>query len=93
MMPIDRRSTMLSVWAMCEARALVKADLKRRNCKPSHYAQREISLMAQQYLQAGHWAEMRELALAKIMSSPRLRAEYEAEGLKYEAVMARRKAS
>jgi hypothetical protein len=93
MSPIDRRSTMLRVWVMQMARAEIKAQLKRRNCQPCHYAQREISLMAEQWLQAGHWRELREQALAQIMSSPRLKAEWDREGLKYEAAMARRKAA
>jgi hypothetical protein len=75
---------------MRDAQQIVKDDLKRRNCKPSHYAQREITLMAQQYLR-GHWRELEAQALAKIMSSPKLRAEYEKEGQRYEAQMAKRK--
>jgi hypothetical protein len=51
----------------------------------------EINLMAEQYLQAGHWRELEALALAKIMSSPTLRPEYERAGAKYEAAMARRR--
>jgi len=44
---------MLSAWAMADARQIIRADLKRRNCKPSHYAQAEISRMALQYLNEG----------------------------------------
>jgi hypothetical protein len=81
---------MISVFAMRDGRQIVRDDLKRRNMKPSHYAQREISQMAQQYLQqAGNWSRLRDQALERIMASPKLRAEYEAEGLKYEAAMAK----
>jgi hypothetical protein len=90
MMPVDRRTTLLSVFAMRDARQIVKANLKKRNAKPSHYAQAEISRMALQYCNAGHWQELREQALAQIMGDARLRAEYDREGLKYEAQMAKR---
>jgi hypothetical protein len=90
MMPQDGRREMLIIYAMSEARAVVKARLRRENCKPSHYAQAEISRMALQYLQAGHWQELREQALAKIMDDAKLRAEYERAGAKYEAQMAKR---
>jgi hypothetical protein len=73
------------------ARQIGKDDLKRRNCRPSHYAQAEISRMAQQYLEAGNWQRLMAEALANIMASPRARLEYEAAGLKYEKAMARRK--
>jgi hypothetical protein len=65
MMPIDRRMMMLSVGAIADARQIIKNDLKRRNCKPSHYAQAEISKMALQYLQAGHWPVLRQQAFDK----------------------------
>jgi hypothetical protein len=74
---------------MCDARQIVKDQLKRRNVKPSRYAQREISLMAQHYLQAGNWPRLRDQALAKILGSPKLRREWDREGLKYEAQMAK----
>ena len=89
-MPQDRRITILSVWAMMDARQIVKDNLKRRNCKPSHYAQREITQMALNYLNAGRWPELKALALAKIMSSPKLKAEWDREGLRYEAAMSKR---
>jgi hypothetical protein len=76
---------------MRDARQIIRDQLKRRNCKPSHYAQREISQMAQQYLvEEGNRKRLEAEALAKIMASPKLRADYEAEGRKYEAKMARR---
>jgi hypothetical protein len=81
---------MLSVFAMRDARQIVRDDLKRRNCKPSHYAQAEISRMALNYLNEGRWAEFKALALAKIMSSPKLKAEWDREGLRYETAMAKR---
>jgi hypothetical protein len=81
---------MLRVWAMREARQIVRDDLKRRNCKPSHYAQAEISKMALQYLQAGHWPSLREQALKKIMATPALKAEWDREGQRYQALMSRR---
>ena len=90
MMPIDRRQDLLRVWAMMDARQIVKNDLKRRNCKPSHYAMAEISKMALNYLNEGRWAEFKAQALEKIMSSPRLKAEWDREGLRYEAAMAKR---
>jgi hypothetical protein len=76
MMPKDGRRDMLRVYAMSEARQAVKAQLKAANEKPSHYAQAEISRMAEQWLQAGHWQECHALALDKIMASPRLLAEW-----------------
>jgi hypothetical protein len=91
MTPVDGRIELLRVHAMCEARQIVKAQLKREGAKPSHYAQRELSLMAQQYLHAGHWPVMRDLALARIMATPVLRAQYEAAGERYEALMAKRR--
>jgi hypothetical protein len=91
MMPRDQRKTMISVFVASAARQIVRDDLRRRNCKPSHYAQAEIYLMARQYLQAGHWAELEAQALAKIMGDAKLRLEYEKAGLRYEAQMARRK--
>jgi hypothetical protein len=75
---------------MMDARQIIRDDLKRRNCRPSHYAQAEISKMALQYLNEGRWAEFKAQALAKIMSSPTLKAEWDREGLRYEAAMAKR---
>jgi hypothetical protein len=72
------------------ARQIVKDNLKRRNCKVTDYASREISKMAEQYLNEGHWAEPEAQALEKIMGCPKLRAEYEAYGRKLEAQMAKR---
>jgi hypothetical protein len=89
MMPIDRRPEMLIIAAMSEARQVVKARLRRENCKPSHIAQRELSQMALRHCQ-GRWAEFKVLALARIMRTPRLRAEWVAAGLRYEAAMAKR---
>jgi hypothetical protein len=66
-----------------------KADSEE--LQASHYAQREISVMALQYVRAGHCRELEAQALAKIMSSPSLRLEFERAGAKYEAAMARRK--
>jgi hypothetical protein len=87
----DKRRMMLRVWAQCAARQIVKDDLKRRNMKPSRYAMREISIMAEQYLAAGNWERLEAEAFGRIMACPKLRAQYEAEGLKYEKAMARRK--
>ena len=56
---------MLRVWAMMDARQIIRDDLKRRNCRPSHYAQAEISKVALQYLNEGRWAEFKAQALAK----------------------------
>jgi hypothetical protein len=78
---------MLILAAMSEARQVVKARL--RGEKPSHYAGLEISRMALQHCQ-GHWPEFRALALERIMRTPRLRAEWVREGLRYEAAMAKR---
>jgi hypothetical protein len=87
----DGRRFMLRVMAMQLARQAVKDDLKRRNCRPSYYASAEISKLAEQYLQAGHWAELEAEALQRIMASPSARAEYEKAGFKFEKAMARRR--
>jgi len=63
---VDHRRTMISVFAMRDARQIIRDDLKRRNCKPSHYAQREICEMALRYGR-DHWRELEARALAKIM--------------------------
>jgi hypothetical protein len=91
MMPVDGRLFLLKVHAVVEARQVVRTDLKRRNEKPSHYAHAEIGRMALQYLNTGHWPEYKALAFAKIMATPRLRAEWDAEGLRYAALMAKRR--
>ena len=54
MMPIDRQRFMRRVLAMRDARQIVLADLKRRNCQPSRYAMAEISKLAEQWLNEGH---------------------------------------
>jgi hypothetical protein len=90
-MIFDKRRMMLRIWAMCEARQIVKARLKAENKQPSRYAAREISLMAEAYLADGNWERLEADALAKIMANPKLRAQYEAEGLRWEKAMARRK--
>jgi hypothetical protein len=89
MMPQDRRHDLLVLAAMSEARPAVKADLKRRNAKPSHYASREIGRMALGYARE-HWPTLRAQALTKIMGDARLRAEWMAAGLSFEAAMAKR---
>jgi hypothetical protein len=89
MMPIDRRPEMLILAAMSEARQVVKARLRRENCKPSHYASAEIGRMALRHSQE-HWPEFKALALARIMRTPRLKAEWDREGLRFEAAMAKR---
>jgi hypothetical protein len=76
---------------MQDARQIVRDQLKRRNMKPSHFCMAEISKMALNYLNDGHWQELRQQALAKIMSSPRLKAEWDREGRRYEAAMSKRK--
>jgi hypothetical protein len=43
---VDGRQEMLIVAAMSEARQVVKARLRRENCKPSHIAQRETASTA-----------------------------------------------
>jgi hypothetical protein len=53
------------VIAMQLARQAVKDELKRRNMKPSHYAQSEISKMAEQLLQSGSEVAEEILADAK----------------------------
>jgi hypothetical protein len=45
--------------------------------------------MALQHSQE-HWPEFRDLAFAKIMGDARLKAEWDREGLRYEAAMAKR---
>jgi hypothetical protein len=92
MMPIDRQRMMPRVLAIAEARQIIRDRLKAENKQPSRYASREISVMAEAYLAEGHWAELEAEALAKIMASPEPRAEYEAEGRKYEAKIAKRRA-
>jgi hypothetical protein len=86
----DPRRFMLRVFALCEARQIVKHRLKAEGKRPTHYAQREISVMAQAYLE-GHYAELEEKAYARIMASPRLRAEYEKEAAKHERQLAKRR--
>jgi hypothetical protein len=88
---VDGRRFMVRVMAIRLARQIVKEDLKRRNCMPSHYAQAEISRMAQQYLETGNWQRLMAEALEKIMASPHARLEYLAAGEKYELAMARAK--
>jgi hypothetical protein len=83
----DRRYDMLRIHAVCEARQVVKASL--RGQKPSLFASAEISRMALRHSQE-HWPEFRALALAKIMASPALKAEWDREGQRYAALMARR---
>jgi hypothetical protein len=90
MMPIDKRHDLLIVCAMSEARPVVLADLKRRNEKPSHWPQAAISRLCLEHCK-GRWPEFKALALARIMRTPRLRAEWDALGAKYEAQMAKRK--
>jgi hypothetical protein len=87
----DPRRFMLRAWALCEARRIVKARLKAQGLRPTHYASAEISKLAEGYFNEGHWRELEAQAYEKIMGSPRLRAEYEAEGEKYERQLARRK--
>jgi hypothetical protein len=81
---------MLKAHAVVEARQVVRADLKRRNEKPSHYAHAEIGRTAMQYLNTGHWPEYIALARAKIMATPSLRREWDREGQRYAALMAKR---
>jgi hypothetical protein len=81
----------LRVFALCEARQIVKARLQAQGQRPTHYSRREISKLAEAYLAEGHWAELEAQAYERIMGSPQLRAEYEKEGEKYERQMARRK--
>jgi hypothetical protein len=50
----------------------------------------EISRMALNYLNEGRWHELRQQAFEQIMASPKLRAEWDREGLRYEAAMAKR---
>jgi hypothetical protein len=64
-MPVDGRLFMLQVHAVVEARQIVRARLRRENCKPSHYAHAEIGRMAMQYLNTGHWPEYIALALPR----------------------------
>jgi hypothetical protein len=59
---------MVRVHAMVAARQEVKYDLKRQNCKLSHYASAEISKLAEQHLFAGNWARLEAQAPAKIMA-------------------------
>jgi hypothetical protein len=87
---IDKRATWLRVWAMQEARSIVRDQLKRKNMKPSHFCQAEISKMALNYLNDGHWQELRQHAFERIMGEPRLKAEWIALGAKFEAQMAKR---
>lgn len=89
MTPVDGRRFMLRVWAIVEARRIVKARLKAQGLRPSYYAAAEISRMAQQYLNEGHWAELELEALLKIVASPRAWAEYLAAGARFEKAMAR----
>jgi hypothetical protein len=90
MNPIDRRQGWLRLWAMCDARQIVKDRLKAQNKRPCQFAQSEITLMAQEYLQqAGNWPRLRDQALAKILGDAKLRREWDREGQKYEAQMAK----
>jgi hypothetical protein len=89
MMPTDRRHDLLIVAAMSEARPAVIARLRRDNEKPSHWPAYAISKLCLQHCQ-GRWPEFKALALAKIMRTPKLKAEWDREGRKYEAQMAKR---
>jgi hypothetical protein len=90
MTPIDRQRSLRRVLALAEARQIIRDRLHAKNMKPSRIAAAEISRMAQQYLNEGHWPELEAQALGRIMASPSLRLQYEAAGRKYAAAMARR---
>jgi hypothetical protein len=81
---------MLKVYAVGEARQVVKARLKAANEKPSHWPSAAISKLALAHVY-DHWPEFKALALAKIMRTPALKAEWDAAGAKYDAQMARRR--
>jgi hypothetical protein len=89
MMPVDRRPEMLLIAAMSEARPAVIARLHRENEKPSHWPRYAISKLCLQHCQ-GRWPEFKALAMARIMRTPRLKAEWDREGMRYEAAMAKR---
>jgi hypothetical protein len=90
MMPIDKRQDLLVVAAMSEARPAVIARLRRENEKPSHWPGYAISKLCLQHCQ-GRWPEFKALAMARIMRTPRLKAEWDREGMRYEAAMRKRK--
>jgi hypothetical protein len=89
---VDQRQFMLHVSALFAAREQVKLRLKQEGFIVSQYKSSQITEFAKQLLDANRPRMLAE-AKARIMGSPRLRADWEAYGRKYEAALAKRQAA
>jgi hypothetical protein len=85
-MIVDQRPQMIHVHALLTARDQVRLALKREGHIVSQFKASQINELAKQLLDADRPRLLAE-ARARIMSSQRLRAEYERAGLEYEAAL------